>query len=284
MSAERPPWAQTSDIWNSISELDDDRKLRGPLRILGQANDGSIDQQLPYPDRRIALEVYENYAVGPYAKIEAYAYDQTLSPSEKHIVDSKQIGFCIGQVFNREHALDNCFSISSKNADYQTRVFLDFAYDDAGHLLPRFVDPEYNPLDYDDTTTDPLANHDLVSEHSFVLVEGLGVDASYRRIGVGGSLLDALLNEALLMLPSIRFAVSWPSASDSTDLNDPEPSSASKPAEITAGGTTTTTNGGGGSDGPRRTGQMRAEAFHRAAGFRRLGVTRFWAKRLEPSA
>ncbi|KAK0642255.1 hypothetical protein DIS24_g9238 [Lasiodiplodia hormozganensis] len=200
-----------------------------------------------------------------------------------HVIESNQIGFCVGQIFNREHALGNCFSISSQNTGYQTRVFLSFVYDDAGNLLPRFVDPEYNPLDYDDTTTDPLANHDLVSEHSFFLVEGLRVDASYRRIGVGSTLMDALLTEASLMLPSIRFAVSWPSASDSTDLNDPGPSSASKPAEITAGGTTTT-NGGGGSDGPRRTGQMRAEAFHRAAGFRRLGVTRFWAKKLEPSA
>lgn len=192
----------------------------------------------------------------------------------------------------------------------------------AGNLLPKPVDEgDYDDDDHhddndndedddeddedDDEDDDPPANRDLISEHSFVLIRDIGVATFYRRRGIGSSLLEALITEALLMLPSIRFVVSWPWTSDSTaDFETPGPSHLLMLAGRTEGGGSDSSgsyssggdNGGGdnggsyssGSDssGSRRPGWARrqAKAFNRANGFRPIGVMDFWAKRLGPSA
>ncbi|KAL1634827.1 hypothetical protein SLS58_010510 [Diplodia intermedia] len=226
-----------------------------------------------------------------------------MHTNKNDIIESNQIGSCIGQIFNREHALNNCFSISSQNAGFQTRTFLQCVYDEqvslptsqaltsrltnpshsTGNLFPTLVEPAQNPfndadpdpdpddiLQRDATTSSALSNRHLVGEHSFVFIEGVRVQTSHRRRGVGRALLKALLAEAAAILPSIRFAASWPCASD----GDPDDL-----ADVVH---FRSANDGAGCS-PRRSGlgQKRAEAFHRAAGFRRLGLTRFWAKSLE---
>lgn len=95
------------------------------------------------------------------------------------------------------------------------------------------------------------------------MVEGISVHTRFRRQGIGGAMLAALQRDALAIQPRLAFAVSWPCASD-VDLAD---------MGFAAGARL-----------PRPgLGQRRAEDFHRAVGFRALGMTRFWAKRLAVS-
>lgn len=92
MSPERPPWDQPPwdqllrdppliwdqhvGIWNTIADTDDDGKLRVPLRMIHQANDGSLGPQPPYRERRLGFEVHEVPAGERDRKLKAFAYDQ----------------------------------------------------------------------------------------------------------------------------------------------------------------------------------------------------------------
>lgn len=137
------------------------------------------------------------------------------------------------------------------------------AYNEDGKLLPELVERAANPFDEQrHINSSAVSNRDLIGEHSFVLVERISVNTPYRRQGIGTAMLNMLLTEALEMLPSIRFAVSWPCASDADLADMGFPAGARLPAT--------------------GLGQKRAEDFHHAVGFRGLGLTRFWAKRLVP--
>ncbi|EKG15075.1 hypothetical protein MPH_07758 [Macrophomina phaseolina MS6] len=222
--------------------------------------------------RRVALEIYETRGEGVLTQLDVYAIEQLTSLSSgSNVIVSKQIGSCTGQIFDRERALNNSFNVTMENSGIQIRTFVQSAYDECGTLLSELVEPdrayhasaEQRPQQQQPDPPTPTANRELIGEHSFLMVEGISVHTRFRRQGIGGAMLAALQRDALAIQPRLAFAVSWPCASD-VDLAD---------MGFAAGARL-----------PRPgLGQRRAEDFHRAVGFRALGMTRFWAKRLAVS-
>ncbi|EOD49441.1 hypothetical protein UCRNP2_3817 [Neofusicoccum parvum UCRNP2] len=213
-------------------------------------------------ERRVALEVYETAVDGSQPRLEVLAFEQFVSDfDEENVIQSTKIGSCIGIIFNRKHALNNSFNITTQNHGFQMRTFVQCVYDESGKLLPSLVEPARNPVNEPPPADagSAAANRELIGEHSFILVERIAVSTAYRRQGIGSQMLRSMLTDALETLPHVGFAVSWPCASDvdCADMGFPP-----------------------GARVPAGRGQQRAEDFHHAMGFRRLGLTRFWAKAL----
>lgn len=204
--------------------------------------------------------------------------------SKDKVIHSTQIGSCVAIIFNRERALNNSFEITTENLPFQLKLFIECAYTksvsprrplptpalttlplryhSSGKLLPSLVELAPNPFDQRPSSASSASaanNHALVGEHSFVLIERIDVCAPHRRHGIGSKMLSAVLADAQAVLPAVRFAVSWPCASDVDLVDMGFPAGAKCPPGL---------------------GQQRAEDFHHAVGFRKLGLTRFWAMAL----